>query len=52
MGLKVERVVRVACPARGTTLASKRFDAYLSVLKWGLELGGVPVAPQLLDFLH
>ena len=50
-GLKVERVVRVACPARGTLLASKRFDAYLSVLKWGLELGGVPVAPQLVDFL-
>ena len=51
-GLKIERVVRVACPARGTLLASKRFDAYLSVLKWSLELGGVPVAPQLLDFLH
>ena len=51
-GLKVERVVRVACPARGTTLASKRFDAYLSVLQWGLQLAGVPVAPQLVDFLH
>ncbi len=50
-GLKIERVVRVACPARGTLLASKHFDAYLSVLKWGLELGGVPVAPQLVDFL-
>ena len=51
-GLRVERVVRVACPARGTLLASGRLDAYLSVLKWGLELGGVPVAPLLLDFLH
>ena len=51
-GLKVERMVRVACPARGTTLASKRFDAYLSVLQWGLQLAGVPVAPQLVDFLH
>ena len=50
-GLKIERVVRVACPARGTLLASNRLDAYLSVLKWSLELGGVPVAPQLLDFL-
>lgn len=50
--LKVERVVRVACPARGTLLASRRFDAYLSVLKWSLELAGVPVAPQLVDFLH
>lgn len=51
-GLKVERLVRVACPARGTTLASKRFDAYLSVLQWSLQLAGVPVAPQLVDFLH
>ncbi|HWH84014.1 MAG TPA: CHAT domain-containing protein [Burkholderiaceae bacterium] len=44
--------MRVACPARGTLLASKRFDAYLSVLQWGLQLAGVPVAPQLVDFLH
>ncbi len=51
-GLKVERLVRVACPSRGTLLASRRFDAYLSVLKWGLELGAVPVVPQLVDFLH
>jgi CHAT domain-containing protein/pimeloyl-ACP methyl ester carboxylesterase len=51
-GLKVERLVRVACPARGTTLASKRLDAYLSVLRWGLQLAGVPVAPHLVDFLH
>ncbi|MEO5695912.1 MAG: CHAT domain-containing protein [Burkholderiaceae bacterium] len=51
-GLKVERVVRVACPARGTLLASKRFDAYLSVLQWSLQLAGVPVAPQFVDFLH
>jgi hypothetical protein len=51
-GLRVERVVRVACPARGTLLASKRLDAYLSVLTWSLQLASVPVAPQLLDFLH
>jgi CHAT domain-containing protein/tetratricopeptide (TPR) repeat protein len=51
-GIKVERVVRVACPARGTLLASRRFDAYLSVLQWGLQLAGVPVAPQFVDFLH
>jgi CHAT domain-containing protein/pimeloyl-ACP methyl ester carboxylesterase len=30
--LQVERFVRVACPARGTTLASERFDIYLSVI--------------------
>ncbi|CAN5726188.1 hypothetical protein BH11PSE8_BH11PSE8_05780 [soil metagenome] len=51
-GLQIERVVRVACPARGTLLASKRFDAYLSVLQWGLQLANVPVAPVLVDFLH
>ncbi|RNC67366.1 MAG: CHAT domain-containing protein, partial [Desulfuromonadales bacterium] len=29
---RIERFVRVACPARGTTLASERLDIYLSVL--------------------
>ncbi len=47
----VDRVVRVACPARGTLLASGRLDAYLSVLKWTLEVASVPVAPTLLDFI-
>ena len=49
--LRVERIVRVACPARGTLLASKRVDAYLSVFKWTLELAGVPVLPALVEFL-
>ncbi len=49
--IHVDRVVRAACPARGTLLASKRLDAYLSVLKWSLELAGLPVVPELLDFL-
>ena len=49
--LQVGQVVRVACPARGTLLASKRLDAYLSVFKWSLELAGVPVLPALLDFI-
>ncbi len=30
--LQVEKIVRVACPARGTILASKRLDLYLSTL--------------------
>ncbi len=30
--LKIERFVRVACPARGTTLASGKLDLYLSTL--------------------
>ena len=42
---RVERTVRVAAPIRGTLLASRRLDAYLSVLKWGLELAGVPGGP-------
>ncbi len=49
--LQVERVLRVACPARGTLLASRRLDAYLSVLRWGLQLANVPVVPELVDFL-
>ncbi|WP_137921828.1 CHAT domain-containing protein [Hydrogenophaga sp. 2FB] len=49
--VQVERVVRVACPARGTLLASKRLDAYVSVLKWSLELASIPVAPLLVDFI-
>lgn len=51
-GIRVERVVRVACPARGTLLASRRLDAYLSVFKWTLELAGVPVLPALVELLH
>jgi hypothetical protein len=47
----VARVVRVACPARGTLLASRRLDAYLSVLRWTLQLAEIPVLPQLVDFL-
>jgi pimeloyl-ACP methyl ester carboxylesterase len=50
-GVRIEKVVRVACPARGTLLASKRLDAYLSVFKWSLELAGLAVVPALVDFL-
>lgn len=50
-GLKVTRMVRVACPVRGTTLASRRLDAYISVLKWALELAHIPVAPELVGLL-
>jgi hypothetical protein len=49
--VKVDRVVRVACPARGTLLASKRLDAYLSVFKWALEATGLPLLPAVMDFL-
>ncbi len=49
--LHVERIVRVACPASGTLLASGRLDAYLSVLKWTLALAKIPVAPALVDLL-
>ncbi|MGH8380903.1 DUF7379 domain-containing protein [Pseudomonas sp.] len=49
--LKVTRFVRVACPARGTLLASNRLDAYLSVLKWSMELSGLPVVPEVIDFM-
>lgn len=49
--IKVERVVRVACPVRGTLLASRRLDAFLSVFKWGLQGAGIPVLPQIVDFI-
>ncbi len=48
----VERMVRVACPSRGTLLASKRLDAYLSAIRWSLQLAQVPVAPELVALLH
>ncbi|HTU67763.1 MAG TPA: CHAT domain-containing protein [Steroidobacteraceae bacterium] len=49
--LRVTRVVRVACPVRGTLLASRRLDAFLSVFKWGLATAGIPVLPQLVEFI-
>lgn len=52
--LQVERFVRVACPARGTSLASGRLDRYLSVIINVLKLasvgGSVPVLAQVEDF--
>lgn len=32
--ISIRRIVRVACPARGSLLASQRLDAYLSVSLW------------------
>jgi len=46
-GIRVERFVRVACPARGTTLASGRLDRWASVmlnlLGKGLDAAGKAV---------
>ncbi len=54
--VQVERFVRVACPALGTTLASKRLDRWLSVIGTvaGRALPGSPlidVVGALGDFL-
>ena len=49
--IRVERIVRVACPARGTLLASQRLDAWLSVFKWAMDLANLPVLPEMMDFL-
>ena len=49
--IRVERIVRVAGPLRGTLLASGRLDAYLSVFRWVLQIAGVPVLPQLVELL-
>lgn len=49
--VRITRVVRVACPARGTLLAGRRLDAYLSVFRWALDLAQVPVLPALVEFI-
>ncbi|MBK7664677.1 MAG: CHAT domain-containing protein [Sterolibacteriaceae bacterium] len=53
--LRVERFVRVACPARGTSLASGRLDRYLSVivnvLKFASLGGRVPLAAEIEDLI-
>jgi hypothetical protein len=49
--IEIGRVVRVACPARGTLLASGRLDAYLSVLRWTMGLAKIPLAPSLIKLL-
>ena len=49
--LHVDRIVRVGCPIRGTLLASKRLDAYLSVLKWTMDVAGWGIAGEVVDFL-
>jgi hypothetical protein len=50
--IRVTRFVRVACPARGTTLASGRLDRWLSMLNFlaGKALGESPFADAL-EFL-
>lgn len=50
-GVVIEKIVRVACPARGTLLASERLDAAISVFRWALEQARVPVLPELIGFL-
>lgn len=51
--VRVERFVRVACPARGTSLASGRLDRYLSVIVNVFKLaslgGRVPLLAELED---
>ena len=42
---RVSRFVRVACPARGTTLASERLDRWLSVVINALSFAGLRQVP-------
>ncbi len=46
--IKIRRFVRVACPARGTTLASGRLDRWLSVIN---HLTGNSLVGDAADFL-
>jgi tetratricopeptide (TPR) repeat protein len=50
--LSFDRVIRVACPVRGTLLASGRLDAYLSVLHWLMDLANLPVVGGMLAALR
>lgn len=51
----ITRFVRVACPARGTTLASDRLDKYLNVVLNGigllLRVARLPVLGEIYDFV-
>ncbi|WP_170150214.1 DUF7379 domain-containing protein [Parahaliea mediterranea] len=46
--ITVARFARVACPARGTTLASGRLDRWLSLLRL---IPGNPLVDDVIDFL-
>lgn len=50
---KIERFVRVACPALGTTLASGKLDRWFSFVLWGLEkaAAGNPFVEATVTFL-
>lgn len=50
--ITVRRVVRVACPARGTLLASGRLDAYLSVFHWLITQAQLHISALVFDFLR
>lgn len=45
----VRRMVRVACPARGTLLASRRLDAWLSLFHWLTQFSGLAIGDQVLE---
>jgi hypothetical protein len=48
---RITRFVRVACPVRGTTLASGRLDRWLSVLDFLAGQTGFPLFGDGVDFL-
>ncbi len=50
--IHVERFVRVACPARGTTLASRRLDIYFSVLLNAMKLIPALRASRVFGFVQ
>ena len=50
--IRVERFVRVACPARGTTLASRRLDIYFSVVLNAMKLIPALRASRIYGFVQ
>ncbi|VTU15146.1 Intracellular serine protease [Variovorax sp. PBL-H6] len=49
--INIDRVVRVACPAKGIPIEEKRLDIWLSLFKNALRLGHISVPPAFEVFL-
>lgn len=50
--LQVDRVVRIATPARGSLLASKRLDFFLSMLRWCITRERLPGPTALTALIY
>lgn len=49
--ISIDRVVRVACPAKGIRIEEERLDIWLSLFRNALRLGHIPAQPAFEAFL-